>query len=234
LYDEWGAELEAILAALTTSGYILRPSPHCSTHVHISGAPTPFAPVELASLARSVLLFEQALDALMPSTRQDGSSPYWRQSNRANPALRGLPLSSAVAVIDQASDAAQASDSSLPIVESMNLFPAASAYGRAHRKGRDFIRGKVYKWNLEGMLPGGRQTVEFRLPPGCLGSEDARGWVELAIAFVAGALAGGSNAWDGNENGTSIEELWEMLINGAAALGWENVTGLEQLFANRD
>lgn len=107
----------------------------------------------------------------------------------------------------------------------MNLFPASSAYGRAHGKKTDFVRGKVYKWDLTGVLLAGRGDVEFRQAPGSLGADEAVGWVMLGVGFVAGSVGGG---WMGGEGGTR-EELWEVLCAGAGVLGWE-VGGVEGLF----
>lgn len=116
----------------------------------------------------------------------------------------------------------------------MNLFPAASAYGRAHGKKRDFVRGKVYKWDLTGALVAGRGDVEFRQAPGSLSAEEAAGWVTLAVAFVAGAVGHYGLLLSAesieSEDGASSEELWELLSAGAAAVGWESLGGIESLF----
>lgn len=137
------------------------------------------------------------------------------------------------------------------IVAAMNLFPANSAYGRSHGKKKDFLRGKVYKWDFTGMLPSssssskdnvgaGRGTVEFRQPPGSLSAEDAAGWITLAVAFVVGAMAVGprlglgAGLGGGDEiqmQGASPEELWELLAGGAEVLGWESLGVVEGLFA---
>lgn len=135
------------------------------------------------------------------------------------------------------------------VVETMNLFPAASAYGKAHGKKHDFIRGKVYKWDFTGMLPHhshsssssstpARGTVEFRQPPGSRCAEDAKGWAALALAFVAGVTAPGWLASGGmgmrmGAEGGSVEELWAVVVAGASALGWEGVGAAGGIFAQR-
>jgi hypothetical protein len=114
----------------------------------------------------------------------------------------------------------------------MNLFPAASAYGRAHGQKKDFVRGKVYKWDLTGCLVGGRGDVEFRQAPGSLCAEEAVGWVILGVAFVAGAVAvgdAGLGVMGEGEEGTR-EELWEMLCAGAREVGCEGLGVVEELF----
>lgn len=138
----------------------------------------------------------------------------------------------------------------------MNLFPAASAYGKAHGKKHNFIRGKVYKWDFTGMLTRSsssssssrdgsimpaRGTVEFRQPPGSTSAEDAKGWVSLVLAFVAGVTTT-SSTWSvssamgvagGKSEGGSVEELWGVVVSGASVLGWEGVGAADGIFANR-
>ncbi len=48
------------------------------------------------------------------------------------------------------------------VVRAMCLFPASSAYGRAHGYTSDFVHG-VYKWNFSGLIPAtGSGTLEYR------------------------------------------------------------------------
>ncbi|OIW22811.1 hypothetical protein CONLIGDRAFT_694734 [Coniochaeta ligniaria NRRL 30616] len=228
VYSYWAADLETIFTVLHSS-FTLLPSPNCSTHVHISAAPSPFSPLELAALSKAILYHETALDRVFPPTRRSSTS-YWCQSNRSNPALSLAPLADCISALD----AAAAANDSRRVVELMNLFPAASAYGRAHGKKRDFVRGKVYKWDLTGALVPGRGDVEFRQAPGSVAAGEAVGWVTLAVAFVAGAVgrAGLVLGAEGGvaEDGAGVEELWELLGAGAAAVGWEGLGGVEALF----
>lgn len=277
----WAADLSTIFGVLHAS-FLISPSPHCSTHVHLSGYPAPLSGAELAALAKAALYHERALDSLVPPGRRGGwsssssfssssssssssassasSSSYWCQSNRANPSLASLPLATCLSVIDNAAafdDGIVAggggSGRIASVVETMNLFPAASAYARAHGKTADFVRGKVYKWNMEGMMSGGGGkglgTVEFRQPPGSLTAEDAAGWVMLAVSFAAGALVVGPGLGVGAgmtgmmgmmgveamgaEEGGSMEELWALLGAGAGSLGWEGLGPVEGIFARR-
>jgi len=225
----WASDLDTIFDTLH-GAYIVSPSPNCSTHVHVSGTPSPLAAHELAALAKAALYFEPAVDALVPPPRR-GSAAYWCQSNRDSAALKMVPLDDCLEALDHAGS------SDRGVVEAMNLCPAASAYGRAHGKKHDFVRGKVYKWDLSGMLPRtaggtGLGTVEFRQPPGSLSAAEASGWVMLALAFVAASVESGFRVVDG-ENGAEPEELWSLLMTGADALGWDDVTGLEGVFERR-
>ncbi|KAK4445249.1 putative amidoligase enzyme-domain-containing protein [Podospora aff. communis PSN243] len=222
----WAADLTTIFNTLHASFNIV-PSPHCSTHVHISGTPIPLDTTALAALAKCALYYEPALDLLVPPGRR-GSTAYWCQSNRLSPALRPLTsLGDCLSLLDDA----EATGSVRPIVEAVNLFPAASAYGRAHGKKHDFVRGKVYKWDFTGMLSGSRGAVEFRQPSGSVSGEEAAAWVTLAAAFVAGAMAMGPNlGGDVGEQGATAEELWALLVSGGEMLGWEGLGGVEGLF----
>lgn len=116
----------------------------------------------------------------------------------------------------------------------MNLFPAASAYGRAHGRTKDFVRGKVYKWDFSRMITTpAAATVEFRQPPGSVAAEEAAAWVTLAVAFVAGAVSGAGVPVDAAAiapQGATVDDLWGLLWGGARALGWEGLGGIEGLF----
>ncbi|KAM7195402.1 putative amidoligase enzyme domain containing protein [Rhypophila sp. PSN 637] len=249
VYSYWAADLSKIFSVVQSSAYNVVPSANCSTHVHISGTPVPFSAQELAALAKCALYFESALDLLVPSGRR-ASTAYWCQSNRANPALRRVELDS---LSTGGTGGLGKTEILSSIISAMNLFPSNSAYGRSHAKKKDFLRGKVYKWDFTGMLPSsmpsasstttkggenaGRGTVEFRQPPGSLSAEDAAGWITLALAFVVGAMAVGPRLGAGGghaeeiQNGSSPEELWELLSGGAEVLGWESLGAVEGLFA---
>ncbi|KAK3311857.1 putative amidoligase [Apodospora peruviana] len=239
VYAYWSSDLETIFSVLHAS-FTLAASSHCSTHVHVSGTPTPLSAAELSALAKAALYYEPALDRLVPPSRR-GSAAYWCQSNRANPSLQQLGLAECLATLDHVIDPDDGITGNVRnIVEAMNLFPANSAYGRAHGKKKDFMRGKVYKWDFTGMLPSsnsssvqgaGRGTVEFRQPPGSLVADDASGWITLAVAFVVGAMAVGPRLGGADVNGgASPEELWALLASGAEALGWESLGAVEGLF----
>ncbi|KAK3334223.1 putative amidoligase enzyme-domain-containing protein [Cercophora scortea] len=222
IYASWATDLETIFSVLHGK-FTLHPSPHCSTHVHISGTPHPLSPSELAALAKSALYYEPALDALVPPARR--GSAYWCQSNRSNPSLTGLDLATCLDALGHAGSSVR------HVVEAMNLFPANSPYGRAHGRQKDFVRGKVYKWDFTGMMSGGRGTVEFRQAPGSVAAADATGWVTLAVAFVVGAMAVGPQLGGvGVGEGASAEELWALLAGGAEVLGWESLGAAEGLF----
>lgn len=216
----------------------------------------------LAGLAQAALYYEAALDQLVSPERR-GATTYWCQSLRAGPGLRGLSLGTCLGLLkgalhqvgahqqgDKSQDGtcielldAEGTAAVRALVQTVNLFPAASAYGKAHRKKKDFIRGKVYKWDFSGMLPlsggggGPRGTVEFRQAPGSRSAEDGKGWASVVLTLVACVTSTSSTAWmmaPGNFlTGGSLEELWGVLGLGAEVLGWEDVGAAAQIFAKR-
>jgi hypothetical protein len=179
----WVNELEAIFKELSSLGTLQR-VPQCSTHVHVSLKGGMFSPWQLAVLSRASLSFESFIDSCGPANR---SSSYWCQSNRASPALQSCrSLQDCFEVINNASTGMT---SLMSIVKCMCLFPAASAYGRAHGFREDFIHGKVYKWNFARLIDPEAQskTIEFRQPAGSTSAREAVGWVLFGLALVAGS-----------------------------------------------
>ncbi|ROT38118.1 hypothetical protein SODALDRAFT_182183 [Sodiomyces alkalinus F11] len=157
----------------------------------------------------------------------------------------GSPLAACLDLLDAAAPPARHPDDSdhrgavAAIVETMCLFPASSAYGRAHGRKRDFVHGKVYKWNLERLLGDHAdvpRTIEFRQPPGSTTAEDAIGWGVLTLSFVAGAMASGSGRAPLVPRGeeASLFEFWEHLHRGADVLGLDPfLTEYLRSFVNR-
>ncbi|KAJ0281266.1 hypothetical protein CBS470a_008375 [Colletotrichum nupharicola] len=160
--------------------------PQCSTHVHISQDGQDFSPYQLAALSKAILTYEACFDALVPADRK---SAYWCQSNRWNPIMAHCQtMEDCWDILDTASQRGTSA-----VVEAMCIFPASSAYGRAHGRKKDFVHGKVYKWNFARLLANENgRTIEFRQPSGSTCAEDAIGWVLLTLTFVAGATGGGN------------------------------------------
>lgn len=248
----WAADMELIFSTIRRY-FIMSPSPHCSTHIHISTTPLPLSPTELSALAKAALYFEPALDQLVPADRR-ASNAYWCQSNRASVTLRSLSLQECMVMVDAAWDMPATSSNSEPadkgltraLVGSMNLFPAGSTYGRAHGKKHDFVRGKVFKWDFSRMLPkpssskgnstsATPSTVEFRQPPGSWSAEDAKGWITLVLALVTGATK--TTSWEplgaAGMQGATVGELWALIVTGASILGWDGVGDAAAIFSKR-
>ncbi|KAJ0104316.1 hypothetical protein J7T55_009480 [Diaporthe amygdali] len=215
--------------------------------------PMPLSSTELSALAKAALYFEPALDQLVPADRR-ASTAYWCQSNRASVGLRSMSLQDCLGMVDAAVDLSTTSlgnesfesGRTQALVGTMNLYPATSTYGRAHGKKHDFVRGKVYKWDFSRMLPRSSSskgsnvalsqgTVEFRQPPGSRSAEDAKGWITLVLALVAGATKTTSWAPLGapGVEGATIGELWALILTGASVLGWEGVGDAALIFSKR-
>ncbi|KAK2062736.1 hypothetical protein LY76DRAFT_642974 [Colletotrichum caudatum] len=213
LDSPWMSDTNHIFSAIQKHSSVQRVS-QCSTHVHISQAGQDFTTSQLTCLAKAILVYESCFDSLVPNDR---ASVYWCQSNRHNPVLsRCKTLEDCLGLLDMASQRGSAA-----IVETMCLFPASSAYGRAHGRKKDFVHGKVYKWNFSRLLgPDNCRTIEFRQPSGSTCMEDAVGWVLLTLTFVAGATGGG-NCLGSLEHGGGGDrlELWHLLCHGAVVLG---------------
>ncbi|RYP52545.1 hypothetical protein DL769_010657 [Monosporascus sp. CRB-8-3] len=243
--EHWVGQLRAIFAVLKKH-FVLTASPHTSTHVHVSTDPT-LPPAALAAVAKAALYFEPALDALLPASRSSSNSgTYWCQSNRASVAMRGVGggLMECFALLDRcagvgggvaggvgygAGDAyAEGGMGGVePLIRAMCLFPASSAYGRAHGYASDFVHG-VYKWDFSGLLPDtGSGTLEYRQPPGSRTADEARAWIEVGLCFVAGAVDAGHSLDPLAQADATMEDLWWVLCAGAQSTGLGELKGIE-------
>ncbi|KAF5515353.1 hypothetical protein CGCS363_v001987 [Colletotrichum siamense] len=208
----WLADTGNIFSAIQKHSSIQN-IPQCSTHVHISQDGQDFSPYQLAALSKAILTYEACFDALVPADRE---SAYWCQSNRWNPIMaRCQTMEDCWDILDTASQRGTSA-----VVEAMCIFPASSAYGRAHGRKKDFVHGKVYKWNFARLLgnENGR-TIEFRQPSGSTCAEDAIGWVLLTLTFVAGATGGGNCIGALEAGGDDRTEFWHLLCHGAEVMG---------------
>ncbi|KAJ5006368.1 hypothetical protein K4K57_011222 [Colletotrichum sp. SAR 10_99] len=172
----WLADTGNIFSAIQKHSSIQN-IPQCSTHVHISQDGQDFSPYQLAALSKAILTYEACFDALVPADRE---SAYWCQSNRWNPIMAHCQtMEDCWDILDTASQRGTSA-----VVEAMCIFPASSAYGRAHGRKKDFVHGKVYKWNFARILgnENGR-TIEFRQPSGSTCAEDAIGWPLLQPVY---------------------------------------------------
>ena len=162
--QHWAETLHTIFAVLTRH-FILVPTTHAGTHVHVSCEPAVLATNSngaLTAVAKAALYFEPALDALMPASRSGAVANYWCQSNRNSVKLKDLPggLEGCFALLD--AWGAGVGGGAEPVVHAMCLFPASSPYGRSHGYKTDFVHG-VYKWDFSGLLPDtGSGTLEYR------------------------------------------------------------------------
>lgn len=227
LSASWMAHLSLIFKTLKSS-FTLASSSNTSTHVHLSTSP-PMPADYLGALAKAILYFEPAMDALLPPSR---ASSYWCQSNLVNPALKTLSLAQCFEQLDYCADVND-------VARTMCSFPAKSAYGRANGYSQDFVHG-VYKWDFSGLVdpsmclssnasPHG--TVEFRQCPGSGSGEEARTWLMLALGFAAGAINGAGTL--DPDAPVAMEDLWWTISSGLHSLGLTggDAKGVEKLFS---
>ncbi|CRK15517.1 hypothetical protein BN1708_002757 [Verticillium longisporum] len=214
LDSSWLTDLEVIFSEIRKV-YKIQTSSQCSTHIHVSQLGHDMSPHQLAALAQAALVYEPCLDILVPGER---STAYWCRSNRQNPFL--AIMHSLSHCLDQLEVASAQEDGVGAIVESMCLFPASSPYGRAHGLKKDFIHGKVYKWNLARLLSPDAEarTVEYRQPAGSTCAEDAMGWALLTLCFIVGSFESRSGSASSLDDVTLWAEFWEHLCRGADAL----------------
>jgi hypothetical protein len=218
--SSWTSQVSLLFKTLKHH-FTLVSAPEAATHIHIAPAYSPYSVAQLASIAKAVLLYEPALDALLPAERK---SSYWCQSNRSNPVLKGL---STTAECFEYLDWCRSADE---VVRTMCLYPAKSAYGRAHGYNADFVHG-VYKWDFSGLLDAGSTgTIEFRQCPGSRTADEVRTWVELAVSFVAGAIEHSETGLLDPEAKATMDGLWWVLVSGAQGSGIGDLEGVEKLF----
>ncbi|KAM0281808.1 hypothetical protein ACHAQH_003297 [Verticillium albo-atrum] len=218
LDSAWLTDLEVIFSEIRR-GFKIQTSSQCSTHIHVSQLGHDMFPHQLASVSQAALTYETCLDILVPAER---SSAYWCRSNRQNPILASMP--SLPHCLDELEAASVQEDGIGAIVETMCLFPASSPYGRAHGRKKDFIHGKVYKWNLSRLLSPSAEarTIEYRQPAGSTCTEDAMGWGLLTLCFVAGALESQNGSASSVDEVTLWAEFWDHLCRGADALNLDS------------
>ncbi|KAF2745039.1 hypothetical protein M011DRAFT_460517 [Sporormia fimetaria CBS 119925] len=180
---DWHQELSTAWSQLKGFGPVAE-NPHCSTHVHLSPKPSPARPngtwelSDVQKIAKAVLYFERAVDAVMPARRW--LNPYC-QSNRHNDAAAALPQKlpgeKLAAYIENINGAGT-------IVQVVNMINAVGP----PPTGGAWTRSKVFRWNFCPLIEGGPSTIEFRQPPGSDNETHTRLWINFAVAFVQMAL----------------------------------------------
>ena len=139
----------------------------CGTHVHVS-PDNEYTFDQVKSVARAVLYFESALNALVPADRL--KSRFCKSFHASNPSFTGKSMQQCIALVDAAKD-------TVAVIELMN------------NPDRCFI------WNFQNLWYGRPLTIEFRQGPGVISSTDALAWAEYAVTFIGAAIkAAGSYA----------------------------------------
>jgi hypothetical protein len=137
----------------------------CGTHVHVSPSvhspqQAPFNLDQAKSVARAVLYFEAATDALVPPDRL--KSQFCKSFHAANTNFKGKSMEQCFALVEK-------SKSDQELVELMNN------------------PDRCFAWNFQNLW-NARGTIEFRQGPGVTSSDDTLAWAEFAVTFVGAAL----------------------------------------------
>ena len=136
------------------------PEESCSTQVHIS-PDTGYNVIQLKAIARAILYFEPAINALVPSHRRGNT---WCKSLYAsNPEFKDMEDDPQLAIakldcVEEEND----------IVDLMNP------------------DSKGYVWNFESLRRYG--SLEFRQGPGVTTADETLAWVEFVVTFINATL----------------------------------------------
>ncbi|KAJ5333367.1 putative amidoligase enzyme [Penicillium brevicompactum] len=162
-YDEtnaWRDDLHEIFRVLKTVCEI-KVNPSCGVHIHISRIGEPWKLETLKELSRNAMYFEKVIDSLLPRHRV--GNELLQSSRYHSLPLEGRSMLDCVFLVNDCV--------SVPhLVELMN-----------------FQGSRYFAWNLTNMLDTGRQTVEFRQPPGMDTAEAVLQWVEFVVLFLHAA-----------------------------------------------
>ncbi|KAF9649035.1 hypothetical protein BDM02DRAFT_3114596, partial [Thelephora ganbajun] len=140
----------------------------CGTHVYVSPNDN-YTLAQVKAVARAVLYFEPAINALVPDHRLN---KMWCKTffpNNAN--FQGKEVAQAIARVDEVR-------SLEGIVELMNSPPNPFT-----------ILDRLYTWNFTNLPNPLRSTIEFRQGEGVTTSLDALAWAEFVVTFTGAALA---------------------------------------------
>jgi len=154
----------------------------CGTHVHIS-QDTGFHVLDAMAIARAVLHFEPAINALVPPHRRDPGAEYCKTFFGHDKKFQGMTPTQAIAKVNTIDR-----DEDVPPFVELNEFTDPFGETFAHPIAKLMNPGgdRSYTWNFTS-LPR-TSTIEFRQPPGVKTAAETLQWVEFAITFVKAAL----------------------------------------------
>jgi Putative amidoligase enzyme len=147
----------------------------CGTHIHVSfEAPGEYTTDDLRRIARCVIHFEPAVEALMPRYRRttNYAKSNWLQGHLLGHCNKSRRES--IAAIDGIPTEGDEDEIQGQIVNLMQ--------GHGDRD---------YAWNFLNIL-WGKGTIEFRKPPACTSAAMALSWTELAMSFIQAAVRYGT------------------------------------------
>lgn len=217
--SHWHLQLSDVWGVLT-GPFNTTTSNQCSTHIHTSPADGAWKNGELRNVAKAVVYFERAIDALMPPARRTN---IWCQSNRYNCTLRDYTM----VEIFQRIDATQTAQD---VAGLMCAFSKHSTLGKSKGADKDFVHN-TFRWNFESLVLGSKGTIEFRQPPGSCKAVDSRSWIEFACSFLQAAVLWGDSL--DPQQTPNLEMLRTYVLNGARRSSIENLNYLENIFQGK-
>ncbi|KAK3295090.1 putative amidoligase enzyme-domain-containing protein [Chaetomium fimeti] len=198
--DAWNSEIRNVWRALERN-FDVQATTECSTHVHISPAAGPWALAQLKNIARTTVILERCIDAVMPGHRR--INPYC-MSNRYNQGYKEFEMSLICSDINKAKN-------EKVLARHMCWCSKNTLQGAITGATKDFVHPH-FRWNFTSALSN-KQTIEFRQPPGSRSALDTILWVLFATSLVRWAVVG-APALD-PEQPARLETLYSAVKTGA-------------------
>lgn len=133
----------------------------CGLHIHISSPPQSrgkWSIQTLRSVCRSILYFNEAIEALVPAERR--SNIYSANNHHENTLLKGRTMKTSIDMVNRCRDPTG-------IADLMN-------------DGGE----RYFSWNFVNLYYGGKATVEFRQVPAAADEKSSIPWIELVASFM--------------------------------------------------
>ena len=188
--DPWKWKINSVWRTVF-GNFDLKRSSHCGTHVHTSMVDSKWDTQTVASVCKGVLIFSPVFDSLKPF--QDRSREHCQNNYNANRELadrfRRAQNRSAPQIFTKFID------------QHINLLELVEA----------FSPKRSVAWNLQNLLPGGKHTIEHRLPPQVFTAEQTWQWIIFTVAFINFCLDADFSKF---ENGwPDVQKLYEKLTS---------------------
>lgn len=164
----WRRDVECVWQYLQEN-YHIDSNLRCSTHIHVSPEPPYQYRIEdVHRIARSIIHFESAFEALMPDHRRGNAFAKSNWLDGEHLGQENLDRSDSINALDNA-------PSIYAMVELMQIPDQ-----------------KYYCWNFQNLLHGDKATIEFRQPPASTTPEEALAWAELTVTFIQASITYGT------------------------------------------
>ncbi|KAF9644767.1 hypothetical protein BDM02DRAFT_3121354, partial [Thelephora ganbajun] len=164
----------------------------CGTHVHVSPS-NEYTSAQVKAIARAILYFEPAINALVPSHRL--GNPFCKTLFASNRNFAGKNVEQAIAIVDKV-------DSSHPTLVAELMNPDMDRY---------------YAWNFTNLHDNDVLTIEFRQGEGVATPVDALAWAEFVVTFVGAAVAVAASHNDLKKFALNVHGLKDFLTHGVVS-----------------